>query len=281
MKKSKSLLASILLLLVFLASCSKSNMHFKGVAHTHPYHIQIGHVLSSKEKEQVKEVIAKVFNEVDTMYNHWNPNSLLSKEPTSPKLLPILMLAHHYKKLTKGRFDPGLGVQLKLFKTHSKLPSGYYPKVYDLDGMLKGFAIDRITSELTEKGYTNMFIEWGGDIRVQGHHPNKRKWKILVDHTPIEVEDGAFATSGCEEQMWDIEDTTYTHIIDPLSGAMLKVENGMVHKVTVKAPTCALADALATATMACGNFEDALKFAEEVKEEHDVAFWIQSWDIKQ
>jgi thiamine biosynthesis lipoprotein ApbE len=62
---------------------------------------------------------------------------------------------------------------------------------------------------------------------------------------------------------------------------MLKVESGMVHKATVRAPTCALADALATATMACEVLEDASNFAEEIKEDYDVDFWIRSWDIKQ
>ena len=182
--------------------------------------------------------------------------------------------------ITKGRFDPGLGVQLRLFKISSKLPEGYYPKVYDLDGMLKGFTIDRIIESLTEKGYKHMYVEWGGDIRVKGQHPSGRKWKILIDKEVIELEEGALATSGCEEQLWDIEDTTYTHIINPLTGAMLKIENGMVHKATVRAPTCALADALATAAMACEIFEDASVFADEMKKEYDVDFWIETWDIK-
>jgi len=271
----------VFFLLLFCFSCSKSPTHFKGIAHTHPYHIQLGCSLSSGEKKEVEKLLSDTFKEIDRLYNHWNPQSLLSTDPASPKLLPILVLAHHYKKITQGRFDPGLGVQLKLFKTAAKLPEGFYPKVYDLDGMLKGFTIDKIIERLTEKGYKHMYVEWGGDIRVKGQHPDGRNWKILIDKEVIELEEGALATSGCEEQLWDIEDTTYTHIINPLTGAMLKVENGMVHKVTVRAPTCALADALATATMACEVFEDASIFADEIKEEYDVDFWIETWDIKQ
>jgi len=270
----------ILLLFLFCFSCSKSPTHFKGLAHTHPYHIQLGHSLTFEEKKEIEKLLADTFEEIDTLYNHWNPQSLLSKNPTSPKLLPILLLAHHFRKLTKGRFDPGLGIQLKLFKTSSKLPKGFYPKVYDLDGMLKGFTIDKIIEQLTEKGYEHMYVEWGGDIRVRGRHSSGRKWRILIDKEVIELEEGALATSGCEEQMWDIEDATYTHIINPLTGVMLKVENGMVHKVSVRATTCTLADALATATMACEVFEDALEFADEIKAEYNVDFWIQSWDIK-
>lgn len=225
-------------------------------------------------------MLSEIFEEVDTLYNHWNPHSILSTEPSSPKLLSILFLAHHYKKVTKGRFDPGLGVQLKLFKTASKLPNGYYPKVYDLDGMLKGYTIDKILDRLTQKGYAHIYMEWGGDIRVKGQHPNGRKWHILVGKQVIELEEGALATSGCKEQVWNIDNTSYTHIMNPLKGEMLKVEKGMVHQVTVRAPTCGFADALATATMACSSFEDASSFADEMKEEYNVDFWIESWDIK-
>ncbi|MCB1107484.1 MAG: FAD:protein FMN transferase [Chlamydiia bacterium] len=272
----------ILLLLSLLSfGCSKPLNHFKGIAHTHPYHIQIGHPLNEEEKKGVEKILAATFEEIDTLYNHWNPNSLISTNPASTKLLPILMLAHHYKKVTKGRYDPGLGVQLKMFKTASKLPSGYYPKVYDLDGMLKGFTIDKLVERLTEKGYIHLYVEWGGDIRVNGSHPSGRKWQLLLDNEVIKLEDSALATSGCKEQTWTVDETVYTHIINPMTGNMVKVENGMVHQVSVRAPTCALADALATAGMACETFEEASKFAQEMKEEYDVDFWIQSWDIEQ
>ena len=269
-----------LALLLLCFSCSKSPTHFKGNAHTHPYHIQVGHTLTRAEKKEVHQLLKEAFEEVNTLYNHWNPKSLIRTDPHSSKLLPILFLAHHYKKLTKGRFDPGLGVQLKLFKTTSQLPSGYYPRAYDLDGMLKGYTIDRIVEKLTEKGYRNMYVEWGGDLRVQGHHPKGRKWQVLIEDEVIELEDEALATSGCKEQIWEIDSHSYTHIMNPLTGEMLKVEEGIVHQVSVRAPTGAFADALATAAMACETFEEASAFADEIKEEYGVDFWIQTWDFK-
>jgi len=59
----------IFLLLLLCFSCSKSPTHFKGLAHTHPYHVQLGHLLSSGEKKEVEELLSDIFKEVDRLYS--------------------------------------------------------------------------------------------------------------------------------------------------------------------------------------------------------------------
>ncbi|MBF5059163.1 FAD:protein FMN transferase [Candidatus Neptunochlamydia vexilliferae] len=249
----------LILFLALLFGCSKEPSHFQGVAHGHPYRIQIG---GSPNKTHVQALLEEIFEEVDTLYNHWNPDSLLSKNPDSPELQPILSLAHSFCTLTNGWYDPTLRGPIQTFKTQTAHSPGY-----DLDGMLKGYVIDQIVEQLLSLGYTNLYVEWGGDLRVHGKHPSGRPWQILLNDEVVPLENGAIATSGCAEQTWDIDGTTYTHIINPFTQEMVGVG---IYSVTVRAPTCALADALATACMASGSET----FADAMKEKLPVDFWI-------
>jgi len=194
----------------------------------------------------------------------------------SKKLKAILELAMGFKELTNHRYDPMIGGSIAAWKT--SLKRGVLPKKntigfskskeeIDLDGMLKGYAIDAVVETLNHAGYKNVYVEWGGDIRVTGTHPHARPWRVWVGglHTTIELE-GALATSGNGKQRWTISESgdTYTHIVDPFTLQALKVER---HKrVSVRAPTAALADALATAYMTIADDKDeASKWVQEMK----------------
>ncbi len=269
-----------LLFLIFLVGCAKEPTNFKGIAHTHPYHIQVGHLLSYKEKKEISLLIDDIFREVDDTYNHWNPYSELSLALFTPKVTAILALAHSFYELTEGWYDPTLGALIKIFKITGKLPTESLPKIYDLDGMLKGFTIDLILEKLQKKGYKNLYVEWGGDMAVKGKHPKGRAWRVLTNDKPLPLIDVALATSGCQEQLWEVGSTTYTHIINPHSLEMLEVKSGHVHKASVMAPTCALADALATACMACATLDKAYDFAKKIKKQYpEVEFWITSYEL--
>jgi len=332
-----------LILLLLLLGCSSSTVtHFQGVAHTHSYHIQVAGELSSRAKQEIKLLIDDTFDEVDTLYNRWNPHSelacishklsenlshlfpdesccspsALSKKlspkglktfpsrpswrlerqntqlfessdekywlssrqalPCSPKLSAILALAMTFKELTGGLFDPTLGGEIAAWK--ESLKRGELPDIeavrpeIDLDGMLKGYAIDLLIEKLKGAGYRQIYVEWGGDIRVSGQHPKRRAWRILVEGEVIDL-DSALATSGNGEQQWRVNDKIFTHIIDPHTLRALEVKE--LTSVTVRAPTCALADALATACMTFSNGDEALRWAEKIKERHEgVDFWI-------
>ncbi|MGE0197598.1 MAG: FAD:protein FMN transferase [Simkaniaceae bacterium] len=269
------------LVLMFLVGCSSNAItHFQGIAHTHSYHIQIAASLSTKEKQKIKTLIDEVFDEVNLCYNHWNPQSELSLvnqgSPSTPKLREILSLALMYKELTGGRYDPFLGGVISAWK--ESLKKGELPDLnplhvaIDLDGMLKGYAIDLLVEKLNRLGYKHVYVEWGGDIRVSGRHPEKRPWRILIEGKVIPLY-SALATSGNSEQKWEVGDKIFTHIIDPFSLRALEVKE--MKSVTVQAPTCALADALATACMTFMSDREALEWAESIKAKQEgVAFWI-------
>lgn len=271
----------ILILFLFLLSgCTNEPVHFKGVAHTHPFHIQVGHSLYVHDREAIHQIIRKTFEEIDHSYNHWNPNSDLSKGNLTSKVQAILSQAQSFYEITGGLYDPTVGALVTHFKKTGTLPKGPLPQKYDLDGMLKGFTIDLLMQRLMEKGYQNLYVEWGGDLRVQGNHPKGRPWLVLLSGKAFPLGDASLATSGCQEQLWQVGKILYTHIIDPVALEMLEVKNGRVHQVSVMAPTCALADALATACMASGSLESATAFAEKIKKEYpEVEFWITSYEL--
>ncbi len=271
---------ALLLSLLLLVGCTKKITSFQGVAHTHPYHIQVGHLLTYKEKKKISSLIEEIFKEVDETYNHWNSNSELSRSLSTPKVEAILSLAHHFYEITDGWYDPSLGSPIKTFKETGEMPSSSLPTTYDLDGMLKGFTIDLILERLSQMGYKNLYAEWGGDIGILGNHPKGRAWQVLIEDAPISLKEGGIATSGCQYQLWNIGNVTYTHIIDPRTLEMVEVKNEHVHKVSVMAPTCALADALATACMACGHLDKAYLFAKKIKKQYpEVEFWITSYEL--
>ncbi len=282
--------------------------HFKGVAHTHAYQIQIGQLLSQKEKKTITLLIKQTFDEVDTFYNHWNPHSELSflnrlkvgeKMKLSPSLLKLIQKAKEATLLTHGLFDPTLGSFIKewkkalqrkeLPKKMLKFKSGWHlfplqgnviyrlshTSLLDFDGLLKGFIIDMLINALTDKGYLNCYVEWGGEMRGKGKHPSKRDWQVQLasfNNTIVTLCNEALATSGNEEQYFDSQGKRYCHIIHPKTKEAVGLK-----AVSVRAPTCLLADILATALMTFVNAKQAFQFLEENRKDFkDCTVWIQA-----
>lgn len=51
----------------------------------------------------------------------------------------------------------------------------------DLNGIAKGWAVDKIAEALPS---SCCWVEWGGDIKVRGHHPSGRHWQVAVPEPP-------------------------------------------------------------------------------------------------
>lgn len=252
--------------LLIFAACQKtaSLHHFSGTAFQIPYHIQIGHPLSYDDEKNVCKSIETIFTNIDKTFNHWNAKSevtSLNQWPVnqafaaSEALVNLLHMCRSIHTLTNGYFDPTVGAlthQLKSGQTidaicglnHIKIQGLLVTKTapihLDFDGIVKGYAIDQLLDALGN--YNNVYVEWGGEIGVTGSHPQKRPWKILVGETTIELTEGAIATSSDALQRFG----NVTHIIDPATQLALPIQE---RSVSVKAPSCALADALATACM--------------------------------
>ena len=141
----------------------------------------------------------------------------------------------------------------------------------DLGGIGMGYAIDRAVEVLGRQGITAAMIDASGDIAVSAAPPGAAGWKIAVASLRAagvgEVAGGgeaagggkaageqlvlthaAVTTSGDAFQAVEIDGRRYSHIVDPRTG--LGVAGPAA--VTVVAPACATADAVATAASVLG-----------------------------
>lgn len=133
----------------------------------------------------------------------------------------------------------------------------------NLSSVAKGLAVDMVAESLRSEGLSSFLINIGGDLRASGVDANGQPWKVSADapwtrdgsRAPIRVfsiVNQAVATSGHDQRSFEHEGRRYSHIIDSRTGWPV-VRNE--RSATVIAPTCALADGLATVALVLGADE--------------------------
>ena len=350
--KSKLLINSSFTYLVFFVvlvftSCKNQNNSpqpntttLSGVSMEVPYKIIIGKALSQEQVKEINNTLLLSFEEINTVYNNWNPDSEISKinklpantpQKISKKLALFLKRTDFYVSISNGMFDPTVAPLLTLWKHYLNkqqkppqekidhlLPAIGWDNLFikeqtiikkqtktevDLCGFVKGYCVDLILERLVEKGYPNLYVEWGGDIRTQGEHPDNRPWAVYIsklgDSSPenavekVSLNNVAIATSGDYYQNWTVVDdshysekndlpnapasTTYYHIMNPKKGEPFTSGKNKIASVTIMTKTCELADALATTAMMFDSKEEAQKWLEETQKLiPETSFWIIS-----
>jgi FAD:protein FMN transferase len=209
------------LLLVFVLNLSSQTQptltQFTQNVMTIDYHISIGDRLSPHKKRQIQKIIDSTFQEIDAIYNKWNPHSELSllnalpantPHALSSQLLLFLQRLDTLVKLSGGRFDPTIEPLQQLWKT--KMEQGQCPSFeeieilkpcigwqtlhykngifykddsrtqLDLGGVAKGLCVDLLVERLHNAGINDLLVEWGGEIRTQGFHPSGRPWHVSI-----------------------------------------------------------------------------------------------------
>lgn len=326
MKLSSLLCAMLLALCLAYKSYDNSEplsplpIEFSGNVMFMNYRILIGSTLNSDSKKRIEGIISDVFNEINTIYNKWNPNSELSKlnrlksgehAILSKELARFLLRTQYIVELSHGRFDPTIEPIQQLWKeTLSKgerpttqeikllSPAIGWNKIHfdettfykdhddtalDLGGIAKGLAVDMILERLEQDGHVNLFVEWGGEIRVSGSHPDNRPWNIFISRfgntqpeqaiAHLSLFNEAIATSGDYLQNWTIYEvnhkkvTTYFHIIDPHTHQPLVATPKSIASASIIAPNCMLADALATTAMLFESKTEATEWLSEVQKQ--------------
>lgn len=126
----------------------------------------------------------------------------------------------------------------------------------DLGGIAKGWAVDR-AADLLEKRVGPCLVNVGGDLAVRGSKPGGEPWRIGVqdprDPSRLFVTlrlsgKRAVATSGDYQRYVEVDGVRYHHLLDPRTGWPARG----VNSVTVVGPSCAVADAWATAVFVMG-----------------------------
>ena len=128
----------------------------------------------------------------------------------------------------------------------------------DLSGIAKGYAVDRAAQALDALGYGDYMVEAGGEIRTRGINADGRPWQIAIERPDAVPQQAyrivpltglAMATSGDYRIYFERDGARYCHEIDPATGCPIR--HGLA-SVTVVAPDCGYADAMATALIVKG-----------------------------
>lgn len=141
----------------------------------------------------------------------------------------------------------------------------------DLNAVAKGYGVDLVAG-LVATWFDNYMVEIGGEIRCSGFNRDGKAWMIGIESPELgkdgknvqltaPLKDQSMATSGDYRRFFIYEGNAYSHIIDPRTGYPT-ISN--IASATVIAPTCALADALATAFMILSP-EHGLELASSMK----------------
>jgi thiamine biosynthesis lipoprotein len=124
-----------------------------------------------------------------------------------------------------------------------------------LGGIAKGYGVDRAVELLLARGFTNVVVDGGGDLRVEGADVDG-PWTVNIAHPrrpgevfeTLRIARGAVVTSGDYLRFFERDGVRYHHIIDPSTGRPASRSVA----VTVIAPTATDADALATGLFVLG-----------------------------
>ena len=197
-------------------------------------------------------------------------------------LRSVLQRAGEVHRLSGGAFDPSVLPLLRLYEAGSvrgrvpddaevaralslvgfqevevgeagvRLPPG---AALTLDGIAKGYVVDRAVAVLAETGAERVMVDAGGDIASGGEGVAREPWTVAIqdpgrpDHAAglVRLSGEAIATSGDYMQAFT-QDRRHHHILDPRTGRSPEHTSS----VSVVAGTAMDADALSTALMVLG-----------------------------
>ncbi len=238
-----------------------------------------------------KQALNAAFTEIDRIdallstYKEKSEISRLNRDAAlrpGPDLRRVASRALEFNQLTGGAFDPTIKPLLDLYR-ESFAATGHPPDSAEfaaarsrvgaqhlhitsdqitldpgteitLDGLAKGYAIDRSIETLRARGIRCALVNAGGDLRALGDKAGS-PWRVALQNprdpadylTAIDLRDAAVATSGDYRRYFDAA-MTHHHILDPRTGSSATD----LISVTVRAPTAMAADALATALFVMG-----------------------------
>lgn len=242
----------------------------------------------------VRAGLQAAVDEVDAQMSTWKPDSDLMRLNRAPagewasvpgRLLDVLRLGLAIGRASGGAFDIGMGdavaawgfgaaaahperirraMRARRMPAHDAIEIDgnrirkRVPVTLDLNGIAKGYGVDRLAEVLGGAGIRDGLAGIDGEMRAMGVRPDGEAWTVAVEqpdparrapHSLLSLQDCAVATSGDYRHRIEVQGRHLSHTMDPARGAPLAESPA---SVTVLAPTCAEADAWATALMVLG-----------------------------
>jgi FAD:protein FMN transferase len=238
-------------------------------------------------------IVDEVLADVDRACSRFRRDSELLTLPRdaegwsdlTPMLTDLLTAALDAAALTDGSVDPTIGATLtdlgydrdiralaggtSTMVRVVRRPSGW--RALELDGSrlrmpvgtqldlgatAKAVAADRTARAVAEALGTGVLVSLGGDIASAGVGP-AGGWQVTVQDLPTDVpqqitliDGAAVATSSTARRTWSRGGDRMHHLIDPVTA---RPATGPWRTATVLAPTCALANTVATAALVKGD----------------------------
>ena len=190
--------------------------------------------------EQDVMAVAEWFEDVNQRFSPFLSTSEVSRlndgtitrSEVSPELDTILQLCEQTKTESGGYFDVSRNGRI------------------DPSGLVKGWAIEKASRLLSDRGFANYFVDAGGDVQAVGLGPDDHPWTVGIRNPfkrneqvkVLAISDCGVATSGTAVRG--------QHIYNPLQHEPISTE--MV-SLTVIGPSIYEADRMATAAFAMGN----------------------------
>jgi len=265
----------------------------------------------------LRRALQAAVDEVDAQMSTWRPDSDLMRLNAAPvgawttvpeRLREVLRLGLEIGRASGGAFDIGMGDAvtawgfgpgaatpdgIRAAMTADHLPAHEVldvdevqvrktaPIALDLNGIAKGYGVDRLAETLRDHGIENALVGIDGEMRALGLRPDGQAWTVAVEapdparrtpHSVLALEDAAVATSGDYRHWVEVQGRRLSHTMDPTRGAPLIASPA---SVTVVARTCAQADAWATALMVLGPERGAVLAG---KRDLDALFLLRNAD---
>ncbi len=263
-----------------------------------------------KKLEQRLAQINRLMSTYDPTSEISRFNQLVSSDwfPIAPETAQVIQLSQQISRLTGGAFDISVGPLVELWgfgasqrqaqiptpeQVHEQLTRVGYQKLelrddpaairklvpqlqIDLSAVAKGYAVDLLAELLKQQGISNFLLEIGGEMQVIGQRGDGSPWRVAVEKPREEIREvetifplsgTALATSGNYRNFYVEDGQRYAHTIDPASGHPIRHK---LASVTVLDPSCARADALATALMVLGE----VRGRELVEKKHIAVYFL-------
>ncbi len=252
--------------------------------------------------DQLRPLIERCFSLVIAQMSQWEPDSELSRLNAAPagawcelseEFVHVLGYALSLARDTGGAYDPTLGALTELWGFGASGRRNDVPDVVaideararggwrrvtldatrravlqpggmqiDLSSIAKGFAVDLVSETLSKRGITDHLVEIGGELRGSGTKPDLTPWWVAIEDASdlvVALHGMSIATSGDARRYIEEGGRRLSHTLDPRKGYPVPED---IASVTVLAPSCMKADALATALSVLGA-EEGMRFARE------------------
>ncbi|MBP6184608.1 MAG: FAD:protein FMN transferase [Saprospiraceae bacterium] len=213
---------------------------------------------------------------------------LLSKGAFDPTIMPLVNywgFGYTPKKPIEEVDSTEVANRLKLVGMQAinglEVPDSYtltkpHPDIeLDFSAIAKGYAVDKVGEMLYAAGMKNILVDIGGEARGWGKSQRGDKWRLGINlpeeeasltavYTALSLDNRGLATSGNYRNLYEVDGVKYSHTINPWTGFP---ERNPLLSVSILAPDCMTADALATSCMVLG-LEKAKEFISAIPEVH-------------